>query len=436
MANIQNFSDALLWVAGADGHLIQKCPNHEVKKLQALGATILVPTIASFFSMFCLAKLYVHNFFIVLMIAVVWMLIMFVIDRALVLSMDKEKAGIITITLRFFISLLLSVVISHPLMITLHSDEVYQYKNEEIDSKSQSDLKEIDKEIDALNKEINKAQDFINALGKLKDAESLGQKQTVSMPDGSSRQSTGQSPGCSERSKCQAIKNELKNMENTKTNLENQLRSLMGRKNRILYENQQDMEHSKGISVQTKILFKLVTDGDLFLSVSIIIYSLLFISIDMAALFAKLLIKTACYDDLIKEAKSKFPIESIVNDYKNGILDEKYISTDQFLLKSPLNNISNQIQASRNLNSSINMEGNTITSIGTQSNHITHNITSNYLPLKEEVENNVKSGVVAGVVLTFIASITGLLDKLIKIGEQLDIWKKLVGKFCTFFGVC
>ena len=146
-----------LLCSGASLSIISKCPDFEKIKYISIGITIFFTSILAFISAFYALTLIFSSIFLIILGSIFWALIIFNLDRYIVMSLrtTESKSHNFLISLpRLIIALLVAVVISKPIEIKLLENEIDSFldkKNIEsiylIDKKYQEDIVNIDKTI-------------------------------------------------------------------------------------------------------------------------------------------------------------------------------------------------------------------------------------------------------------------------------------------------
>lgn len=116
------------WVAGADRNKMEKCPSDQ-KKMGAIGMVILMTSIVAFFAGTAAALFFTEkdgatsgNVGWSIAFGILWAIIIFIIDRSLVVTMKKDptsphprKSLIGPFIFRIFLAFIISLMISSPL---------------------------------------------------------------------------------------------------------------------------------------------------------------------------------------------------------------------------------------------------------------------------------------------------------------------------------
>ncbi|NVK07562.1 MAG: DUF4407 domain-containing protein [Tenacibaculum sp.] len=181
-----------LLCSGADLDLLDKCANGEQNKYAGIGATVfftaLMATIASAYALYTVFdNIYTSIFF-----GIIWGLLIFNLDRFIVSTIkkrDSKRQEIVQVIPRLLLALIIAVVISKPLELKIFEKEINQVllteKNQmTLDNKTQiaqqytPEIEKINSEITALKNEITTKEQEVNTLYETYIAEAEGRKGT------------------------------------------------------------------------------------------------------------------------------------------------------------------------------------------------------------------------------------------------------------------
>ena len=124
----------LLFSSGATLELIKKCPRFEVNKHASIGLTIVFTAILSVLSSYFAFKLIFKSDYLAISLAFLWGGIIFNLDRFIVSSMrvnDSKVKGFMKSIPRLLIAILIAMVISKPLEIQLFKSEISTFLSQE-----------------------------------------------------------------------------------------------------------------------------------------------------------------------------------------------------------------------------------------------------------------------------------------------------------------
>ena len=129
----------ILWnISGTSKEVLINCPESEQKRYLGIGIALLVPTILAFLSGLGLLQDSLRDRPIILAIlALLWALIIFLIDLALVVSYRKQAnvmKGLIQILPRIFLSVVIAISVVHPAMLYINSRDIKTHTNTMLDN--------------------------------------------------------------------------------------------------------------------------------------------------------------------------------------------------------------------------------------------------------------------------------------------------------------
>lgn len=130
MSKLSSISNFFLFCSGVSKEIISRCPNFEVIKYSTIGATIILTTILAFISSFFALSLIFENIIFIILGAIFWALIIFNLDRYIVISLrptDSFFKNLIIAFPRFIIALMVAIVISKPIEIKLFEKEINNF---------------------------------------------------------------------------------------------------------------------------------------------------------------------------------------------------------------------------------------------------------------------------------------------------------------------
>ena len=163
----------LYWNSGAPKHLIENCPKKEQHNYLKLGLIALIPTVFAFVSGFyafytIIVKdndISVVDFIVIAILASIWACAIYFIDIYIIATYRKLKKVRFQILPRIFLSLVLGLVISHPIVLKILEDPIefktIDIKNSQINSLDSLRINELNLKV---NNEIN---NFNNKLEKI-----------------------------------------------------------------------------------------------------------------------------------------------------------------------------------------------------------------------------------------------------------------------------
>ncbi|MBF0105530.1 MAG: DUF4407 domain-containing protein [Deltaproteobacteria bacterium] len=186
-----------LYCSGSNLDILKKCPG-EYNKYMGIGATVFFTGFFAFFAGAYALHTVFSSSIIAVLFGVVWGSMIFNLDRFIVSSMKKEGNFWIEFRLAFpriILAILLAIIISKPLELKIFEPEI----NAELILMEQSIFKEQEDKvkarhqprIDRLNKEIDKFRKEINVRTKKRDELQIVAQQEADGTGGSKRASLG-----------------------------------------------------------------------------------------------------------------------------------------------------------------------------------------------------------------------------------------------------
>ncbi|HVZ96296.1 MAG TPA: DUF4407 domain-containing protein [Chitinophagaceae bacterium] len=119
----------LIFCAGSDEDILQKCPRSEQIKHAGFGALVLVPAMLGFFSMTYAISTFVPNPYLYILAGLAWACIVFIFDRFIVSSFRKKQSILKDVTSATFISRIIfsafvGVAVAHPLVLLYFRESI------------------------------------------------------------------------------------------------------------------------------------------------------------------------------------------------------------------------------------------------------------------------------------------------------------------------
>ncbi|PHO00577.1 hypothetical protein CSC82_28135 [Rhodobacteraceae bacterium 4F10] len=287
--------------------MLQKCANGEQNKYAGIGATVfftaLMATIASAYALYTVFdNIYTSVFF-----GIIWGLLIFNLDRFIVSTIkkrDSKRQEIIKVLPRLLLAMIIAVVISKPLELKIFEKEINQVllteKNQmTLDNKTQiaqqytPEIEKINSEITALKNEITTKEQVVNTLYETYIAEAEGRKGTKLL---------GKGPVYKEkRDKHDKALQELtqlktNNSEKIKAK-EEAISNLTQLQKETESETQPIISNFDGLMARVNALSKLPWLPSFFIF-------LLFLAIETAPIFAKLISSKSEYDFKLENQES------------------------------------------------------------------------------------------------------------------------------------
>jgi len=149
-----------LFCSGTSKDIISKCPSFEIIKYSTIGVTIILTSLLALLSGFYALSIIFDNIYISIVGSIFWSIIIFNLDRYIVISMRPTKSlsnNLIISLPRFFIAIVVAVVISKPIEIKLFENEINNF----LELETLNRLELVDKKIDQKLDEIQIRKDKI-----------------------------------------------------------------------------------------------------------------------------------------------------------------------------------------------------------------------------------------------------------------------------------
>ena len=117
------------WAGGADKDILYQCPKREHERMLSIGITVLFTAVLAFLSGYFALKTIVDNDTYVLIIAIFWGLVIFNLDRIIVMGIHKDKDNkkrkeIKSAIPRFILAGIIAVVVSKPIEVELFKKQI------------------------------------------------------------------------------------------------------------------------------------------------------------------------------------------------------------------------------------------------------------------------------------------------------------------------
>ncbi|WBX70884.1 DUF4407 domain-containing protein [Tenacibaculum retecalamus] len=294
--------------SGVDLKLIKDCSNGEQNKYAGIGATVfftaLMATIACSYALFTVFD----NLYSAIFFGFVWGLLIFNLDRFIVSTIKKRESKrqeIAQVIPRLLLAFIIAVVISKPLELKIFEKEINQVllteKNQmTLDNKTQiaqqftPEINNISSEIEVLKNEILVKENETNTLYETYIAEAEGTKGTKRLGKGSVYKE--------KRAKHDAALKELSELKNNNTDKikvkEDAIVSLIKLQKKSESETHPIISNFDGLMARIEALNKLPWLPSFFIF-------LLFLAIETAPIFSKLISSKGEYDFKLENEESK-----------------------------------------------------------------------------------------------------------------------------------
>ena len=314
MQGIKNF---LLFCAGVDQKILEKAPTDENKYI-GIGATVLFTGMLALFSGGYALYTVFDNVFIALIFGLIWGLMIFNLDRYIVLSMKSSGSWFQDFMVAFprlILAIFLALVISKPLELKIFEkeidaeliqmeQEVFKKQEDEVRGRYVQQIEEYQTNIRQLKSEIAHKTAVRDSLERMAIQEADG--------TGGSRQKN--------------LGPIYKTKKTAADNAQKELDGLMAAYNPIILEQETAIQHINtaiqneinnlnrkkygGLAARMEALDRLAQDSEAIFLANIFII-LLFISIETAPIFVKLIASRSPYDYLLHELEHEFKMANL-----------------------------------------------------------------------------------------------------------------------------
>ena len=295
--------------SGANYNLLQKTPT-ESNKYLGIGATVfftgIFAALAGFYALYTVFQ----SWSIALFFALLWGTMIFNLDRFIVSSMRKKEQGWSEWKLalpRLVLALLLALVISKPLELTLFEREINRKLDEQkIAFISQSkdslakgfpEIQALEKEKEALKEEVDQARAYRDKLQQEYDAERFGEKTaSTSGKVGlgtNAKKKEQQLDTAQEDLKALSARNDMRMQE-----LDVQIEEFRAKRQLEFEKQVPGIDGFDGFAARMDGLAKLTEESEAMATAELFLV-LLFIAIETAPIFVKLISTRGPYDELL-----------------------------------------------------------------------------------------------------------------------------------------
>jgi hypothetical protein len=296
--------------SGANFSLLQKVPT-ESNKYLGIGATVfftgVFASLAGFYALYTVFQ----SWTIALIFALLWGAMVFNLDRFIVSSMRKKEQGWSEWKLAFprlVLALLLAVVISKPLELKLFEREINrkldEQKTEFIKQSKDSlakgfpEIQALETEKQALKEEVNQARAYRDKLQQEYDAERFGEK-TASTSGvvglgTNAKKKEQQLDAAQEDLNALSIQNEARIQE-----LDAQIEEFRAKRQLEFEKQVPGIDGFDGFAARMDGLAKLTEESEAMATAELFLV-LLFIAIETAPIFVKLISSCGPYDELLE----------------------------------------------------------------------------------------------------------------------------------------
>ncbi len=303
--------------SGASIALLHKCTT-ENTRYAGIGATIFFTGVfAALAASYALFTIF-DNVWIAILLGLTWGLMIFNLDRFIVSSMRKEGnpwQEWLMATPRLILAIIISVVIAKPLELKIFEKEIkaelvvmeqqaYANQENEVKLRFQSEQDQLNKEIEMLNKEIASKTTERNELDKQAREEADG--------TGGTKQRNAGPIYKLKKADADKADEELRKLSDRNENLIAQRRAALEASQSKLQTELSQLEKQKpdGLASRLEALSRIATTSSAIAWASWFIM-LLFMAIETAPVFVKLISPCGPYDHLLKMEEHGYEVQRI-----------------------------------------------------------------------------------------------------------------------------
>ena len=304
--------------SGANFSILQKVPT-ESNKYLGIGATVfftgVFAALAGFYALYTVFQ----SWGIALIFALLWGAMIFNLDRFIVSSMRKKEQGWSEWKLalpRLVLALILAVVISKPLELKLFEREINRKLDEqkiafikqskESLAKGFPEIQALETEKEALKGEVNQARAYRDKLQQEYDAERFGEKTaSTSGKVGlgtNAKKKEQQLDASQEDLKALSARNDMRMQE-----LDVQIEEFRAKRQLEFEKQVPGIDGFDGFAARMDALAKLTEESEAMATAELFLV-LLFIAIETAPIFVKLISSRGPYDELLELHEDKIKL--------------------------------------------------------------------------------------------------------------------------------
>ncbi|WP_066506488.1 DUF4407 domain-containing protein [Rufibacter sp. DG15C] len=301
------------WCAGADDRILAQCPKSEHIKFGGIGATVLFTGIlASLSGGYALYTVFDSVPFAVAF-GLLWGAVIFNLDRFIVSTLRKEgKFGreFLQVLPRILLALVLAIVISKPLELRIFQkeiDSVLMEKKAELALEHQKLVNKQFTETDSVRKDIDRLKAEMATKSAQRDT--LYTQMSAESDGTGGTKKIGRGPIYTEKkAQHDKIDLELKQLQEQTTQLiaerQKRIDTLTAQRDKSIAQGKERFDNYGGLMARIEAMEKLPLLPSLFIT-------LLFICLETAPIFSKLISKRGPYDDLLRDVESEVELDSL-----------------------------------------------------------------------------------------------------------------------------
>jgi len=309
--------------SGADSTILENCSSGEQNKYAGIGATVFFTATMAFIAAGYALYTVFDNLFTAIFFGLIWGLLIFNLDRYIVSTMKKTGSAtdeFIQASPRIILAVIIAIVIAKPLELKIFEKEINQVLLEEKNAMTLTNKAQLAKqftpEIEALNTQINSLQNEITS--KENEVNSLYNTYISEAEGTAGTKLLGKGPVYEEkRDKHDAALTGLQTLktENKAKILaaETQIAKLKGDYNTQVINTQPIINNFDGLMARINALNKLPWLPSFFIF-------LLFLAIETAPIFAKLISLKGVYDFKLEDEEDTVKSLMLQNKHQRAVL--------------------------------------------------------------------------------------------------------------------
>ncbi|MFC6996284.1 DUF4407 domain-containing protein [Rufibacter roseus] len=301
------------WCAGADDTILAQCPKSEHVKFGSIGATVLFTgVLASLSGGYALYTVF-DDVWAAVAFGLLWGAVIFNLDRFIVSTIRKEGKfwkEFLQILPRLVLALVLAIVISKPLELRIFQkeiDSVLEEKKAQLALEHQKLVNQQFTETDSVRKDIDRIKSEIATKSAQRDT--LYAQMSAESDGTGGTKKIGRGPIFQEKkAQYDKIDAELKQLQEQNSLLiaerQNRIDTLTAQRDKSIAQGKARFEEYGGLMARMEALQKLPWLPSFFIM-------LLFICLETAPIFTKLISKRGPYDDLLRDVETTTELESL-----------------------------------------------------------------------------------------------------------------------------
>ena len=349
MSKVKKF---LLYCSGADFKTLEQCPSDE-NKFIGIGGTVLFTGILALFSAGYAIYTVFDSYFFAIVFGLIWGLMIFNLDRYIVSSMKSRgsfgKDFLIAFP-RLILAVLLALVISKPLELKIFQKEIDAElitMEQEVFKTQESKIQaRYEGQIQTYQNNITQYQSELNQLAAKRDTLELMALMEADGTGGSGNKNLGPIYRA-KKAKADAAQAELEAAQNRIMPLIAEQEANVAELDSMMKSDIATLERKPygGMAARMEALHRLGEESEAIFFASIFI-TLLFIAIETAPIFVKLISPRSPYDHILHKYEFPFEMETLE---KNTLLKTATRNNIQFVQETSIHKTEREIEIEKEL---------------------------------------------------------------------------------------